>query len=91
VPGTSRSKNPRSEPLHQKSLEPLDAPLLTLVILSGVYDTPGSDVTHVTRVHPLVAALLSSEPRPERHVSGMSQTQNPCSTRAFQNGLKITA
>jgi hypothetical protein len=34
------------------------------VILSGVYDAPGSDDTHVTCVYPLVAALLSSEPRP---------------------------
>jgi hypothetical protein len=39
APGTSRSKNPRSEPVHQKhqkSPAPLDAPLLTLVICSGV-------------------------------------------------------
>jgi hypothetical protein len=37
----------------------------------------GSDVTHVTCVYPLVAALLSSELRPEPHVSEMPQTQNP--------------
>jgi hypothetical protein len=33
------------------------------VILSGVYDAPGSDVTHVTCVYLLVAALLTSGPR----------------------------
>ena len=33
------------------------------VILSGVYDATGSDVTHVTCVYLLVAALLTSEPR----------------------------
>jgi hypothetical protein len=43
----------------------------------------GSYATRVTCVYPLVAALLSSELRPEPHVSDMSPTQNPCSARAF--------
>jgi hypothetical protein len=38
---------------------------------------------HVTCVYPLVAALLSSELRPEPHVSDMPQTQNPVMTRAY--------
>jgi hypothetical protein len=42
----------------------------------------GSDVNHVTCVYPLVAALLSSEPRPEPRVNDMSHTQNRRSTRA---------
>jgi hypothetical protein len=37
----------------------------------------GSDVTRVTCVYPLVAALLGSELRPERRVSDISQTQTP--------------
>ncbi len=53
------------------------------VILSGVYDAPGSDVTYMTCVYPLVSALLSSEPCPEPHVSDMSQTQKPLMTRAY--------
>jgi hypothetical protein len=40
-------------------------------------------VTHVTCVYLLVAAAFESWPRPEPHVSDMSLTQNPCSTRAF--------
>jgi hypothetical protein len=53
------------------------------VILGGVYDAAGSDVSHVTCVYPLVAALLSSEPRPELHVSDMSPTQKPLMARAY--------
>jgi hypothetical protein len=58
------------------------------VILSGVYDAPGSDVTHVTCFYLLVAALLSSEPCPESHVSDMSQTQNPHDQGLSQMGLR---
>jgi hypothetical protein len=50
-----------------------------------------SDTPHVTCVYPLVAAFLSSDPRPEPHVSDMSQTQNPIMPGLMQNGLKITA
>jgi len=53
------------------------------VILSGVHDAPGSDITYVTSVYLLVAALLSSEPRSEPHVSDMSQTQKPLMTSAY--------
>ena len=38
---------------------------------------------YVTRVYPLVAALLSPEPRPEPHVIDMFQTQKPLMTRAY--------
>jgi len=44
---------------------------------------PGSDVTRVTCVYPLVALLSGSEPRPERRVSDISQTQDPLMTRAY--------
>src|SRR5882724_632583 len=42
----------------------------------------GSCGTRVTCAYPLVAPLLSSEPRREPHVNDMSPTQNPCPTRA---------
>src|SRR5690348_15908854 len=53
------------------------------VILSGVSDASGSCVTHVTCLYPLVAAAFESWPRPERHVSDMSLTQNCGTTRAY--------
>ena len=48
---------------------------------------------YVTRVYPLVAALLSPEPRPEPHVIDMFQTQKPLMTRAYPKWTycKITA